>query len=192
MEKDFIVEQLKPLTVEDIRNEMKELILIGANIKTVKPLSRIGNNIVDFFTLKQRLETKGKMNISFYDFVEQFETFKRKKYIQTMICFYEKHERENKYVLMKKIYDICINAINIMKPLTCVEVFKKYESRKVLNFCSGWGAAPVACAALNLEAYIGIEINKSLEGPYERMIDFMHGYSDTSFNMIFEDCLNVD
>lgn len=94
--------------------------------------------------------------------------------------------------MMKKIYDICISSINIMKPLTCIEIFKKYGSNKVLNFCSGWGGSAVACAALNLNNYIGIEINKSLEEPYKNMTNFLSEYCDTSFNMIFEDCLNVD
>ena len=32
---------------------------------------KIGNNIVDFFTFKERLETRGKYNVNFYDFVKK-------------------------------------------------------------------------------------------------------------------------
>lgn len=93
IDKDFIVSQLKPLSLKDIKDEMNKLMLIGANMKEVKPLSRVANDVVDYFTLRQRLETKGKMNISFYEFVEQFEYYKEKKYIKTMITFYNKNKK---------------------------------------------------------------------------------------------------
>jgi hypothetical protein len=43
-----------------------------------------------------------------------------------------------------------------------------------------------------LESYVGIEINRSLEKPCERMTEFLLGYCDTSFNIIMDDCLNVN
>ena len=54
------------------------------------------------------------------------------------------------------------------------------------------GGAAVACAALNIPKYIGIEINKSLKEPYESLITYLKEKSNTQFNIFFEDALNID
>ncbi|NBU97961.1 MAG: hypothetical protein EBS19_07095 [Spirochaetia bacterium] len=60
-----------------------------------------------------------------------------------------------------------------MRPLFCMQLFAKYNPKTVLNCCSGWGGSLVASCALNVEKYIGIEINHHLKEPYENMISFL-------------------
>lgn len=199
-----IARQIKDISLEKIDKEMDKLIEIGkilrekGNIKDlIKPRSKVGNNIIDYFSFKERLETRGKYNMNYYEFIENIDKFKEKKFIKNMLNYYENKEKDkkkkkNKYVLLKEVYNICISAINIMKPLNCLEIFIKYKSQKVVNFCSGWGGSAVACSALNLESYYGIEINKDLENAYEGLYNYLREKSTTKLNIKFCDALDVD
>ena len=83
-EKIDISGQIKNISFQDIEKEMNQLIQIGSDAYNASPRSRIGNNIVDYFTFSQRLSTKGKYNINFYEFIVNIDEFKKKKFIQNM------------------------------------------------------------------------------------------------------------
>jgi len=195
--KKDIANQIKDISLDDIvEPEMNELIAIGENAYEIGPRSRIGNNVVDYFTFCQRLETKGKYNINFFEFIEQIEEFKKKTFIQNMLTYYReiknKKGTKNEYTVLKEVYNICISAINIIRPLVYMEIYTKYKPTCVLDFCAGWGGAAVAAAALNVDKYIGIEINHKLKPPYEKMTAYLKTKSDTKIDMIFEDALAID
>ena len=139
---------------------------------------RIGNNIVDFFTFQERLETRGKYNVTFYDFVKNIEEFKKKKFIQNMLTYYAtvKNARglKNEYIVFKEVYNICISAINIFRPLVAVEVYAKYKPSVVLDPCAGWGGRAVGAAVCDNVRYFGIDVNQSLQNPYQRMCAFLN------------------
>ena len=187
---------IKNITISIVEKEMDELIKIGINANNLSPRSRLGNNIVDYFTFKERLETKGKYNVNFFEFLENIEEFKKKKFIQTMLLFYKnkknKNNKKHEWIVLKEVFNICISAINIMKPLNCMEIYSKYNAKRVLNFCSGWGGSTVAAAALNLEAYYGIEINNDLKEPYNNMIEYLKKKSATKFYIYIMDALFFD
>ena len=195
-EKLEISTQIKNITKEDITKEMNKLIEIGGNACTMSSRSRIGNNIVDYFTFSQRLNTKGKYNINFYEFIINIDEFKKKKFIQNMLHYYDtvknKNKKKNYYTLLKEVYNICISAINIIRPIVYMEIYTKYKPKSILDFCAGWGGAAVAASALNIENYIGIEINHALKMPYNNLIDFLKEKSKTNINMIFDDAVLVD
>lgn len=195
-QKREIAFQIKPIPTEIVDDEMMKLIEIGSSAHTLSPRSRIGNNIVDYFSFCQRLETKGKYDCSFYDFIANIDEFKKKKFIANMLKYYEDVKNKNKtkteYTVLKEVYNICISAINIMRPLVCMEIYAKYKPKRVLNFCAGWGGSLVGCAALKIEHYIGIEINENLKEPYSNMIEFLKKYSDTKVDMYFQDALSMD
>jgi tRNA1(Val) A37 N6-methylase TrmN6 len=94
--------------------------------------------------------------------------------------------------LDKEIYNICISSINILRPLYCIEIYLKYKAKNVLNFCSGWGGTLVSACALNLNTYIGIDINTNLKIPYENMISFLKNDSKTNIKMYYEDASLFD
>ena len=194
--KTQIANKIKDITVDDLEDDMGNLIQIGTDAYTTSSRSRIGNNVVDYFTFRQRLETKGKYDISFFEFIQNIEEFKKKKFIQTMLTYYKdvknKNNTKNEYIVLKEVYNICISAINIMRPLNCMEIYTKYKAKRVLNFCAGWGGSAVAAAALNLDAYYGVEINSDLKQPYDNMITFLQTKCATKFENIIADAVDVD
>ena len=195
-EKSLIANRIKNISINDVEREMNKLIEIGANANAVGPRSRLGNNIVDYFTFKQRLETKGKYDVNYFEFLTNIEEFKKKKFIQTMLKYYKevknKNNTKNDYIVLKEVYNICISAINIMRPLNCMEIYTKYKAKRVLNFCAGWGGSTIAAGALNLEAYYGFEINMDLKMPYDNMVTYLKGYSATHFDVQFCDAIDFD
>ena len=194
--KTQIANKIKDITVDDLEDDMGKLIQIGKDAYTTSSRSRIGNNVVDYFTFLQRLETKGKYDINFFEFIQNIEEFKKKKFIQTMLTYYKdvknKNNTKNEYIVLKEVYNICISAINIMRPLNCMEMYTKYKAKRVLNFCAGWGGSAVAAAALNLDAYYGVEINSDLKQPYDNMITFLQKKCATKFENIICDAVDVD
>jgi len=195
-EKSEISKQIKNITFEEIEKEFKQLIEIGCNAYSMSPRSRIGNNVVDYFTFSQRLSTRGKYNINFYEFIVNLDEFKKKKFIQNMLQYYDtvknKTKKKTYYTVLKEVYNICISAINIIRPLVYMEIYAKYDPTTVLDFCAGWGGAAVAASALNIPQYIGIELNNSLIQPYKHLTEFLKERSKTNVQMIFDSALNVD
>lgn len=196
-EKQEISRAIKPITHEQMIKEYKQLREIGANAKNVSERSRIGNNIVDYFTFTERLETRGKYDVSFYEFIANFQEFEKKKFIKNMMVYYEtvknKTGKKNKYVVLKEVYNICISAINIIRPLVYMEIYSKYKPTCVLDFCAGWGGAATAASVLNIPKYVGIDLNISLKEPYANLTTFLKEQgSTTEIDMRFQCSLTVD
>jgi hypothetical protein len=195
-ERNQIAIQIKPKNQNLIEKEFESLQTIGQDAHKMSERCRIGNAIVDYFTFPQRLCTKGKYNVNFFEFIVNIEYFKQKKFIQNMMEYYNnvknKNKQKNDYVVLKEVYNICISAINIIRPLVYMEIYSKYKPNTVLDFCAGWGGAAVAASALNIPNYIGIEINDNLKEPYEKLCTFLSNSSSTSITMYFENALNID
>jgi hypothetical protein len=187
-DKLYIARQIKNITLEEVDKEMDSLISIGLNAGSTSSRCRIGNNVVDYFTFVNRLETKGKYNTNFFEFIQNIEEFKKKKFIQTMLKYYKdvknKNNTKNEYIVLKEVYNICISAINIIRPLVYMEIYSKYKPNCVLDFCAGWGGAAVGASALNIEKYIGIEINVNLKEPYDKLIDYLKTKSKPNIELI--------
>jgi predicted RNA methylase len=197
LDKELIVKSIKNISLEIVDREMDKLIKNGTNnMADLSPLSRVGNNIVDYFTFKQRLETRGKYNVNFYEFVANIDTFKKKKFIQNMLTYYKdvknKNNTKTEYTVLKEVYNICISAINIMRPLTCMEIYKRFNTKRALNFCAGWGGSTIAAAALNLEAFYGLEINSDLKTPYDNMVPYLKTKSQTNIEIFICDAATFD
>ena len=196
-EKKTIANAIKDISLNDVDTEFVELVKIGKNAHTIGPRSRIGNNVVDYFTFVQRLETKGKYDASFFDFLQNIDEFKKKKFIQNMLTYYKevknKNGTKNDYIVYKEVYNICISAINIMRPLNCMEIYTKYNAKRVLNFCAGWGGSTVAAAALQLDAFYGVEINIGLKPAYDNMVSHFESKKvGTKFDIQFGDAAATD
>jgi 16S rRNA G966 N2-methylase RsmD len=195
-EKANIAKKIKDIEIEDVEEDMNKLIKIGPNAYMISERSKIGNNVVDYFTFLQRLETKGKYNVNYFEFLVNLETFREKKFIQTMLKYYEDVKNKNKtkhdYKVYKEVYNICISAINIMRPLNCMEIYTRFNAKRVLNFCAGWGGSMVAAAALNLEAHYGLEINTHLKESYDKMVAYLRTKSNTDFSVWFGDAVAFD
>jgi len=195
-EKREIASKIKNSSMQEVEKDMNKLIEIGTNAHTISPRSNIGNNVVDHFTFLQRLETKGKYDVTFFEFLVNIDTFKKKKFIQTMLTYYDEVKNKNRtkheYKVLKEVYNICISAINIMRPLNCMEIYTRYNATRVLNFCAGWGGSTVAACALNLKAYYGIEINHDLKEPYANLTAYLQTKCNTEIKVWFEDAVGFD
>jgi len=191
-----ISKHIKDIDLERVDEEMKKLIKIGKNVDIISERSKIGNDVVDYFTFRHRLETKGKYDVNYFEFLANLDTFRKKKFIQTMLKYYEtvknKNNTKHEYKVYKEVYNICISAINIMRPLNCMEIYTRYGSKKVLNFCAGWGGSTVAASVLNLDAWYGIEINIDLKEPYENMMTYLKNKSNTQLSVWFTNAVDFD
>ena len=58
MNKIAIAKAIKDISLNDVDAEFAELVKIGSNAYTIGPRSRLGNNIVDYFTFVHRLEKR--------------------------------------------------------------------------------------------------------------------------------------
>jgi hypothetical protein len=192
--KKFIANKIKPISEIDAESDFEALknivdnALLSANGDNesgseIEFKERVGNNVVDLFTFQERLETRGKYNITFYDFVKNIDEFKKKKFIQNMLTYYAtvKNVRglKNEYIVMKEVYNICISAINIFRPLMAVEIYAKYKPSVVLDPCAGWGGRAVGAAVCGNIQYFGIDVNHSLKIPYQRMCAFLNSKINT-------------
>ena len=103
-EKLEISKMIKNITLDDIKLDFDNLKEIGSNAKSISERCRIGNNVVDYFTFVERLETKGKYNANFFEFISNIEEFKKKKFIQNMLEYYDKvknkNKTKNKYIIL--------------------------------------------------------------------------------------------
>ena len=195
-EKREIAKKIKDIRMDIVEEDMHKLIKIGKDAHMISERSKIGNNVVDYFTFLPRLETKGKYDVNYFEFLANLDTFREKKFIQTMLTYYTNVKNKNKtkheYKVYKEVYNICISAINIMRPLNCMEIYARYDAKKVLNFCAGWGGSTVAASALNLEAWYGIEINDDLKEPYDNMMSYLKTNSATNLSIHFGDAVDFD
>jgi hypothetical protein len=190
IDKIVITKHIKPITLKDAEKDFEQLKQVGINAENMSPRCRIGNNIVDYFTFLERLNTKGKYNINYFEFIVNIEEFKNKKFIANMLKYYDevknKNKTKNNYVVLKEVYNICISAINIFRPLVAMEIYVKYKPNCVLDFTCGWGGRLVGACALNIPHYIGIDINKNLINPYNEMKCFLNNTSKTNIDIFFE------
>jgi hypothetical protein len=195
-QKREIAHAIKPISLDEVNKEFNELVKIGKNSHSVGPRSRLGNNLVDYFTFVHRLDTKGKYDANFFDFLQNIDEFKKKKFIQNMLTYYKevknKSGTKNDYTVYKEVYNICISAINIMRPLNCMEIYTKYNAKRVLNFCAGWGGSTMAAAALQIPAFYGVEINTDLKPAYDNMISYLNSRTPTQIVVEFADAAAVD
>ena len=200
-EKQIIANKIKCISEEDVKNDYEMLKNMMAATTTSTSVEfnercRVGNNVVDFFTFRERLETRGKYNINFYDFFTNIEEFKKKKFIQTMLTYYEttKNARglKNEYIVLKEVYNICISAINIFRPLVAIEVYQRFKPTRILDFSAGWGGRAVGAAVCNI-SYFGIDINAGLHDPYNKMSAFLNSNTSSSLiNLLIADAVTYD
>ena len=203
IEKIEIAKQIKSISLEEVEEDFIKLQKIGINAENMSPRCRTGNNTVDYFTFVERLNTKGKYDVNFYEFLTHIEEFKQKKFIATMIKYYNevknKNNTKNEYIVLKEIYNICITAINIFRPLVAMEIYSKYKPTCVLDFCAGWGGRLIGAYALNVPEYIGIDINSNLCERYNQINCFFNDKErniklnvKTQFKLFYESAVTFD
>ena len=82
-------------------------------------------------------------------------------------------------------------TINTMRPAAAINIYKKYNAKRVLDFTAGWGSRMIAAAALDID-YIGIDANSKLEPGYKKIQNAIKPYTKSKIKMIFKEAEKVD
>lgn len=206
-QKQKIASKVYDITDEDLLEDYKKLVEVGCGGKKHAKLSRVGNKVVNKFTATERLNTVynlyRKNRICFYDVYYNKNTLKKQKRIKQMLSFYEKNK--SSYPETKvwfQIASLYFNNVSIFNPLIALDVYCKYKPTCVLDFTMGWGGRLVGACAAGVPKYIGIDNNRQLVSPYNKLTAFLRrqqekatGESDavkTEIDLRFEDALSVD
>jgi len=187
-QKERIVKQL--LNGGDPREDFERL----RNNDATVAFSPRGLDVVNAFTLVERLNTVAKTGISFYDLWRNKAKFKAKPYVAKMISNYAKTKGvgENDIKMWFRIYNLYYGAISVFRPSIAMTVYQRFAPASVLDFTMGWGGRLVGACALDVPHYIGIDSNTNLREPYRKMVSFLKPLSTTKTKLIFRDALSVD
>ena len=154
--------------------------------------SRTGNKFVDYFTAKERLNTIGRKGISFFDFINKIDDYKKLNYVSKLYKYQVEISGLSDIEAYRKIYQLYFGSISIFKPIISKKIYLKYKPSSILDFCMGWGGRLAGACSLNINNYIGIDTNKNLIEPYNKLISTLKDHSTTNIKLIFDDCLNID
>jgi hypothetical protein len=192
-QKQNIVDQITPISLEDAEKSFEKLQKLKCKgAITASSQIRIGNDVVDKFTLIERLSTKGHVGIDFYTFWTNRKYFSQLNYVKNMLKYYKTRKISDirKY---RYIFNVYFSSISIFRPVVAMEIYCKYPSRvAILDMTMGWGGRLVGACALNVPKYIGIDSNKNLIEPYRKMEDFLRDKTTTEMDIRFQDALTVD
>ena len=193
IQKEKIVQEIHPISNEDIENSWNKL----RNLKCKGAIAasagiQIGNDVVDKFTLIERLHTKGHTGIDFYTFWYNRSHFRKVGYVKNMLEYYQNRDiseiRKWKY-----IFNLYFSSISIFRPVMSMEIYCTFRPRiAVLDPTMGWGGRLVGACALDLPKYIGIDANVHLDPLYRDMCSFLLPRTTTKIELFFQDALTVD
>jgi hypothetical protein len=192
-QKQKIVQELNPISSLEIDAEfrrLRELKCKGAIAAAAGVV--LGNKIVDFFTMVERLATKGHVGVDFYTFWYNRAYYRRLDYVKKMLDYYQVRNiaeiRKWKY-----IFNLYFSSISIFRPVMSMEVYCKFVPKvAVLDPTMGWGGRLVGACALDLPKYIGIDSNRELDMPYREMCAFLQKTTKTKIELFFQDALTMD
>lgn len=186
-EKDKIINKIKNTTEEEAVRDFEHLKIL--DLSKISDETRIGNKFVDHFTFGERLETISKKGMSYFDFVQNTE-YHKKKYIQNLLNY---QKGEDKHVALYRVFKLHCGSIGIFKPVTAMEVYRRFNPQSVLDMTMGWGGRLVGACAIGVPNYIGIDSNVKLKEPYANMVKLLKKQKvATKIKLMFKDALKVD
>jgi len=190
-QKERFANQVYDLSDQDVLADFTKLVEIGCGKHAA--LSTVGNDVVNRFTAAERLNTAGYQNISFYDVLFNQRQLKRENYVKKLLAFYKKNRKGYPDIkVMFRLSNLYFSSVSIFKPLIAMDVYCRFKPKCVLDFTMGWGGRLVGACALNVPKYIGIDSNRNLKTPYNKMCRFLKKHSTTDMKLYFQDALSVD
>lgn len=162
-----VATQVKQITLQEAINDFRILEKLGTAL--VKGETRVGNKFIDYFTFEERLNTKTRKGMNFYEFVLDLE-YHQRPYIKNLLV-YQEGLKINLTTKLYRIYSLHCGAVSLFKPLTAMKIYAQYEPQHVLDPCMGWGGRLVGAVAANVPHYTGIDLNVNLKEPYKQMIE---------------------
>ena len=180
-QKEIIAKKIKNITEEEAIRDYENL--KKADLSKVTNETRIGNKFVDHFTFLERLETVSKKGMSYFEFIKDTE-YHKKKYIQNLLKY---QKGDDKHVALYRVFKLHCGSIGLFKPLTAMEIYSRFKPTSILDFTMGWGGRLVGACALDVPNYIGIDSNKQLKEPYQKMVKLLKQLgTKTKIKLIFE------
>lgn len=182
-----VAELLNYPTLQEVEMDYVDL---AERYNTISKLSRVGNLVVDYFTLEERLNTGMKGGICYMDFLRDFEIWKEKPGIKRL---YEQSNASTHCKKVKSVYGMYVGMCHIFKPLQVVTILNTLPCNvAMLDPCAGWGGRLVGASIKNIPKYIGIESNRNLQDPYSRLSQFLQDKSHTKIDMRWCNAVDID
>jgi len=174
-------------TLESVEYDFNDL---ANRWRTASIQSSVGNLCVDYFTLDERLHTKMKSNVSFYEFITDFEFWYSKPGVRRM---YEECASKSYVKRVYSAYKMYLGICTIFKPLQTLRLLETLPCRKaLLDPTAGWGGRLVGACIRNVPEYIGIDSNTNLREPYSQLCNFLRERTHTRTRMFFMDARVFD
>jgi len=159
--------------------------------RTMSPLSNVGNLVCDWHTLGERLNTRMKSNLSFYDFLRNFESLYLPKV--GIARLYDMRPNASHIQRVKYAYNLYCGNPTVFRPIITLNILDLLPCNVAcLDPTMGWGGRLVGACAYGIPEYIGIDSNTNLREPYYRLCEFLGSRSNTKIKTLFMDALAVD
>jgi len=185
---------LKNISLDKIKKDWFNIKQMGLqDLENINERSKIGCDIVDYYFFEERLKTKGNKGINFYEFVNNIEHYKTKKYIQTLLSYCENNNRYNDDINKRYyyIYGLSFGRVNAFKITNALKIYKTYNPTHILDPFCGFGGRCIAANMLNMR-YTGIDINHDLKPCYTKLITDFSCNKDFQLQLYFQNSLTFD
>jgi hypothetical protein len=142
-----------------------------------------GLKTIDRHFLSQRILTKGKTGVSFY---EAFNDPVRYEFLHTLVKRYKRMDKPSSYLAVCQLWH---GAVSAFRPHVAKQVYQRFRPKVgVLDFSAGWGGRCLASMALGIP-YIGIDANTDLQPCYEALRQYQ---PEADITMRFQPAETVD
>lgn len=178
-QKRIISHKIKSITHDEAINDFKKLQnLNGDFTEGLRP--RTGNKTVDYFSFYERLNTKSKRDVSFYDiwYNRTAPIIAEQKYIKNY--FKSNEERFSNMTEELKwynMYSLYFGSVGLFLPSYTVKIIQKYKPKIILDPFSGWGSRLIGAMSQNTN-YIGYDTNTELYPVYKNIIQELIQYTE--------------
>jgi len=195
MDKGQIIKDLKDVSFPEV---LKDWVEIAAKtpeqLENLNGRSRLGCNLIDYYFFEKRIETIGNKGINFFQFIDDIEIYKKKKYIQTLLTFCENNNRYKDSIIKKYYYcyGLCFGRINAFKITNALQIYNRHPPKiAVMDPFCGFGGRLFGAMMKNIN-YIGIDLNKDLEPCYKKLLNDFREKTASKIDLLFQDSNKIE
>ena len=185
-ERQYIAFLLKPITPEQMRNDLNKFMTQELSTK-----STCGLKFLYYFVFRDMLDVKGRYG-NYWDICYNWDNHMSKQYIRNFAdTVFKKNVSNPSFTIYHLINEVArlylYQSIHIMKPAFILSILERFNPTKVLDPCAGWGSRLLACMRYGC-GYIGFETNRKLKACYDA-IQEEACFEGTDVTIRMQDCL---
>lgn len=191
---ESIANQIRPISFEDVCDEWNKIILtLTDGILERNGRCSLENRIIDYYFFDERLNTRGKNGVSFYEFVNDIDTYTNKGYVKNLINYTKANNRYegNYYSQLYYVFGLAFGRISPFKITNALEIYQIFSPTTVIDPCMGWGGRLFAAMALDIN-YIGCDSNINLRKPYKQLQNDFREKHNSTVKLYFKDALSLN